>query len=50
MDLGSNLPIFLSATLELSAREQAEVVNRIASAMAEVGPKVRETMEEHPGF
>ena len=49
-DPGRNLQIFLTATFGLPVREQVEIVDQIATAMAEVGPKVREAMDEHPGF
>ncbi|MGY0559147.1 type II toxin-antitoxin system HipA family toxin [Luteimonas sp. A277] len=49
-DPGRNLQTFLTAAFGLSARDQVEIVEKIATAMAEVGPKVREAMDEHPGF
>jgi serine/threonine-protein kinase HipA len=47
---GKHLQIFITATFGLPAREQADIVDRISTAMAEVGPQVREAMAEHPGF
>lgn len=49
-DPGRNLQTFLTATFGLPAREQAAIVDQIGTAIAEVGPRVREAMEEHPGF
>lgn len=49
-DPGRNLQTFLTVTFGLPVREQVEIVDQIATAMAEVGPKVREAMDEHPGF
>jgi serine/threonine-protein kinase HipA len=47
---GKHLQTFITATFGLPAREQADIVERIGTAMAEVGPQVREAMAEHPGF
>lgn len=47
---GKHLQTFITATFGLPAREQADIVDRISAAMAEVGPQVREAMAEHPGF
>lgn len=49
-DPGKNLQTFITATFGLPAREQAEIVDQIGTAMAEVGPQVRAAMAEHPGF
>ncbi len=49
-DPGKHLQTFITATFGLPAREQADIVDRIGTAMAEVGPEVREAMAEHPGF
>lgn len=49
-DPGRNLQTFLTATFGLPVREQADIVDRIGTAMAEVGPQIREAMDEHPGF
>lgn len=47
---GKSLQTFITATFGLPAREQAEIVEQIATAMAEVGPQVREAMVEHTEF
>ena len=47
---GKSLQTFITATFGLPARDQAEIVEQIAIAMAEVGPQVRAAMIEHPGF
>lgn len=47
---GKSLHKFITATFNLPLREQTAIVERIAAAMAEVGPQVRAAMEEHPGF
>ena len=47
---GKSLHTFITATFGLPLREQVEIVGRIAAAMADVGPLVREAMTEHPGF
>lgn len=49
-DPGKNLQTFVAATFGLPAREQIDIVEQIATAMSEVGPQVREGMDEHPGF
>lgn len=49
-DPGKHLQTFITATFGLPAREQAEIVERIGAAMAEVGPQVRAAMAGHPGF
>ena len=49
-DPGKHLQTFLTAIFGLPPREQTDIVDRIGTAMAEVGPQVREAMEEHPGF
>jgi len=47
---GKSLQTFITATFGLPAREQAEIVEQIATAMSEVGPQVREAMVTHPEF
>lgn len=47
---GKSLHTFITATFGLPLREQVEIVDQIATAMADVGPMVREAMEQHPGF
>ena len=49
-DPGKSLHTFITTTFGLSLREQVEIVEQIATAMADVGPMVREAMEQHPGF
>ncbi|MFC3550709.1 type II toxin-antitoxin system HipA family toxin [Lysobacter cavernae] len=49
-DPGKHLQTFIAATFGLPPREQADIVERIGMAMAEVGPRVRDAMAEHPGF
>lgn len=49
-DPGKHLQTFITATFGLPAREQADIVDRIGTAMVEVGPQIREAMAEHPGF
>lgn len=49
-DPGKSLQTFITATFGLPPREQAEIVSQIGTAMAEVGPLVREAMKEHSGF
>jgi len=49
-DAGRNLPTFITATFGVPLREQVKIVDRIAAAMAETGPRVRAAMKEHPGF
>lgn len=45
-----SLQTFIAATFGLPPRGQVDIVERIGGAMAEVGPRVRETMADHPGF
>lgn len=47
---GDSLKKFLSAIFGLQPREQVDIVERIGTAMAQVGPQVRTAMAEHPGF
>lgn len=47
---GKSLQTFITATFGLPARDQAEIVEKIGTAMAEVGPQIRQAMAEHPGF
>lgn len=49
-DPGKSLQTFIAATFGVPPREQANIVERIGTAMTEVGPQVREAMIEHPGF
>jgi len=47
---GKHLQTFVTATFGLQPRDQIEIVDRIGTAMVEVGPQVRNAMSEHPGF
>lgn len=47
---GKSLHTFITTTFGLPMREQVEIVDQIAAAMASVGPMVREAMDEHSGF
>lgn len=47
---GKSLQTFIAATFGLPPREQADIVDRISTAMAEVGPQIRDAMDEHSGF
>lgn len=49
-DPGKTLRTFITGTFGLPAREQANIVDQIGTAMAEVGPQVRSAMIQHPGF
>lgn len=49
-DPGKTLKSFIATTFGLPPREQAGIVERIGAAMADVAPRVREAMREHPGF
>lgn len=49
-DPGKALQTFITATFGLSVRDQADIVDQIATAMAEVGPQVRQAMVERPAF
>ena len=49
-DPGKSLHTFITTTFGLSMREQVEIVDQIAAAMAEVGLMVRDAMQQHPGF
>lgn len=45
-----SLHTFITTTFGLTMRDQVEIVDRIAAAMTDVGPLVREAMQQHPGF
>ncbi|MEO7068587.1 MAG: type II toxin-antitoxin system HipA family toxin [Rhodanobacter sp.] len=49
-DPGKSLHTFITTTFGVPLREQVEIVEKIAAAMAEVGPMVCEAMTEHAGF
>ncbi len=47
---GKNLQRFIAATLGIQPKEQAQIVQAISDAVADVAPQVREAMNLHPGF
>lgn len=47
---GKSLHTFITTTFGLTMRDQVEIVDQIAAALVEVGPLVREAMQQHPGF
>jgi serine/threonine-protein kinase HipA len=47
---GKHLQTFITAGFGVSAREQSDIVDQIATAMMDVGPQVRAAMNEHPAF
>ena len=47
---GKNLQRFIAATFGVAPKEQAQLVEAISDAVAEVGPQVRAAMKAHPGF
>lgn len=47
---GKALQTFIAATFGLPPREQVDIIERIGTAMAEVGSEVRQAMVEHPEF
>lgn len=49
-DPGGTLKTFITAEFGLPAREQADIVEQIGTAMSEVGPQIRAAMAAHPGF
>lgn len=49
-DPGKSLHTFITTTFGLTMRDQVEIVDQIAAAMAEVGPIVRDAIQQHPGF
>jgi serine/threonine-protein kinase HipA len=49
-DPGRNLQTFITANFGVPVRDQVEIVEQIGTAMAEVGPRVREAMTEHTNF
>lgn len=48
--MSSAVNCFITATFGLPPRDQIEIVDRIATAMSEVGPQVREVMTTHAKF
>ena len=49
-DPGKNLQTFITTVFGVPLREQVEIMERIATAVSEVAPHVREAMNEHAGF
>ena len=49
-DPGKNLNTFITTTLGLSLREQIDIVEQISAATVDVGPMVRDAIDQHPGF
>ncbi len=47
---GKNLEKFLVSIFGVEQRDQAQMVEQISDAIAEVAPLVRQSMKEHPGF
>ncbi|MDP1698915.1 MAG: type II toxin-antitoxin system HipA family toxin [Xanthomonadaceae bacterium] len=47
---GKSLQTFITATFGLPPRDQADIVDQISTAIAEVAPQVRQMMVEHPAF
>jgi serine/threonine-protein kinase HipA len=47
---GKNLQKFIAATFGIAPREQQQMVQAISDAVADVGPLVRQAMQQHPGF
>ena len=47
---GKNLQKFIAATLGIQPKEQKRLVQAISDAVADVGPLVRQAMQQHPAF
>lgn len=47
---GKHLQTFIAGTFNVQRREQTALIERIATAMAEVGSQVRDAMDRHSGF
>ena len=47
---GKNLQKFIAATFGIQPKEQAQILEAISDAVADVGPQVRQAMAQHPGF
>ncbi|KAF1005014.1 MAG: hypothetical protein GAK28_03641 [Luteibacter sp.] len=47
---GKYLQTFIAGVFGVPVREQAQIVERIAEAMIDIGPHVRLAMERYPGF
>lgn len=47
---GKNLQKFIATIFGIQPKEQAQMVEAISDAVADVGPLVRQAMTQHPGF
>jgi len=47
---GKNLQKFIAATFGIPPREQQQMVQAICDAVSDVGPQVRQAMQQHPAF
>jgi serine/threonine-protein kinase HipA len=47
---GKNLQKFIATAFGIPPREQQQMVQAISDAVADVGPLVRQAMQQHPGF
>ena len=47
---GKNLQKFIAATLGIQPKDQQRIVQAISDAVADVGPLVRQAMQQHPAF
>jgi serine/threonine-protein kinase HipA len=47
---GKNLQKFIAASFGIQPKEQHHMVQAISDAVADVGPRVRQAMAQHPGF
>ncbi len=47
---GKNLQKFIATTFGIQPREQQQMVQAISDAVADVGPLVRQAMQQHPAF
>jgi serine/threonine-protein kinase HipA len=47
---GKSLGKFLASDFGIPPREQAVLIEQISDAVSDTAPKVREAMDEHPGF
>jgi serine/threonine-protein kinase HipA len=47
---GKNLQKFIATTFGIQPKEQAQMLEAISDAVADVGPLVRQAMAQHPGF
>jgi serine/threonine-protein kinase HipA len=47
---GKNLQKFIAATFGIQPKEQSQMVEAISDAVADIAPRVRQAMAQHPGF